>query len=614
MKATTLLISLFSALPLQAQETYLQTDFNTGIPSDYTNIDVDELPIGNGFSIPVSNNWFAQSIYGAEGKAAVSTSRHTFELPAENWLITPAFEVKSANAIFAWDAKSVHYDLRDGYKIMISTSGTETENFEELYTVEKESYTWQHHVVSLAKYAGKKVNIAVLHNSQNKFLLAVDNFFAGEPKHLAFDAKNDTKKFCGNTGKTNVEGTLRNIGTSTSIAKVVCTSGLNVFTEDINNLEMNTGAVTDFKFEIPVTLNTAVPYQIDVVTTAGETIKVLEDNIICSYFPRTLLVEKGTGVGCTACPGLMGYMNELKEEYKDEIVEIESHSPYFDTGHFLSYDVYDKGMATSNYPVLYFNRNQKMRAYSKPEANNILKEILKEETVAAVEAKAEMLNKNMISVKADMHFGKQIDNSKGQFRIGFAILEKHVKLPFDAQKSAVSGAAMQEFGLLSSPFNKDLVTFHNVARGTSSAFNGLTESLPANIEAGATYKYDGVLNLPKGKKSSEGLTVVAFILDYFNNRVLNTVEVKITDATGIEQTAAEQLNADIRLTRQQCHVLLPANTTYRISVYDQSGRQVTQVSATGNKHSISTSQWGKGTFIIEVQQDGKTLIQKIQNN
>ena len=610
-RSSIFILSVLSTLSLQAQKAYLNTDFNRGIPSDFITLDIDEVPARSGFKIGVDSNWFTEGIYGAEGKAAVSTSTNLFDMEVSNWLITPQLTIRSADAIVAWDAKSVHYDLRDGYKVMISTTDTDPESFVELFSVKEESYTWQHHLISLAGYVGKKVYIAILHDSKDKFLLAVDNLFVGEPKDLAFDATNNTRHFCGTaSGKTRVEGKIRNIGKPAALKEIICTSGMNVLTQKLDETVIATNTELDFAFDVPVTLDTTIPYQIDVKTVAGETYRVLEDSTICSYYPRTLLVEKGTGVWCTACPAVMGYLNELKEEYKDEVVIVESHAGYNDQLK-LSYAPYDQGMAASNYPTIYFNRYQKYKSYDKKEAQNTLKKVITESTPALVQAEA-YLQDGKIAVEAKMSFGKDMDNSKDKYRIGFAILQKHLQLPFSIQKNAASGPQYQEYGLMTSPFDKDFMFFHNTVKGTPSAFTGIANSLPKEITAGSTYTHKALLDLPEGVTSTEGLTVVAFILDHFNTRVLNTVEMPIAlEHTGIRELPGQTLEAGIQLNGTSCLIRLPYKQSYQVRVTDASGRCLHAAQGQGDHLELSTAAWPKGTCLVSLQQGGKSLTKKI---
>lgn len=612
MKPTSiLLLSLMSALPLQAQETYLNTDFEKGIPADYTLLDLDELPVGSGFSVPVESHWFALEVYGASGNSAVSTSRHPYDLPADNWLISPAFTVLSADAVFAWDAKSVHYDLRDGYQVLVSTTDKQPESFKPLYSVDSESYTWRHHILSLAEYAGKTIHIAIRHNSQRKFLLAVDNLYAGVPAELSFEMKNNTRHFCGNTGTTEVAGSLRNTGRPVRVKAITCTSGLNVLTCTMNDKEVRTGEALDFHFDLPVTLNTLVPYQISIVTTDGTTYPLNEKHIACSYFPRTLLAEKATALWCTACPGLMGFMNELKEEYKDEIVLIESHAAFGDNAH-LSYGPYDTGMQTSNYPTLYFNRAQNYPSYSMQEAKGRLKLAVQEQTPALIRATTQ-LQDGKITVKAEMQFGLSMNNEKDQYRIGFALLEKHRQLPYPQQKSSIRGAVYEEFGLLSSPIDKDLFFLHNTVIGTSSAFTGVPKSLPAALNPGQSYLYEGTIELPDGKTTVEGITLVAFVLDYFNNRVLNTTEIPIEGETsGIIAEATAPSPILIRPEKGGlCRITLPENAPYQLTVTDCSGRVLQQLHGTGRQQLLPTRNWGRGNCLVTVRQAQYCKTQKL---
>lgn len=606
-KLTTFGLAAFAALSLQAQKTYLNTNFEDGIPTDFTNLDLDELAVGSGFDVPVTSNWFVSNIYGAKGKAVVSTSRHNFELPTDNWLITPQLHIDSQDAVFSWDAKSVHFDLRDGYQIMVSTTDNEPESFEPIYTVEKENYLWQHHVLSLADYAGQSIYIAIVHNSMNRFLLAVDNLYAGEPEAPAFDATNKTRRFCGNTGTTPVLGSIRNLGKTADIKKITCTSGLNVLTQEVDATILKAGEELDFNFDLPVQLNRAVPYQIDVETADGKVFPALTDSIICSYFPRTLLMEKGTAVWCTSCPSVMGFMNRMKETYQDEIIQIESHSTYKDYAN-LSYDVYDRGMSTQNYPVIYFNRYKEQGLNDKKK----LQIALAEETPAQVKAEAYLQN-NTIAIKAKVDFGPDINNSKDQYRLGFAIIEKHLQLDMALQRSSIMGSAYEEFGLMSSPFNKDLMFFHNTVKGTESAFIGVPQSLPAQIAAGSSHLYEGTVPVPANMKDLNNHTLIVFVLDYFNTKVLNATEVKINDqASGIENIKGDNLQVGVQYQNDGIQIQLPESGAAKIRIADASGRLIQQFEGTAQHYNWSTRQLQPGIYVLNVLQNGKQASQKIR--
>lgn len=160
-----------------AQEICLEEDFTWGIPEEFELVCYDQLPVrGQDFNnvIP-SMTWYKAKSSSKDGASAFSTSRRSFDLPTDNWMITPKLQLPAENVWLKWTAKSVHYHQRDGYRVMISTTGTSYEDFTDLYQVEAEEYQWTKHVASLEAYAGKEVYIAFVHDSQNKFMIGIDD-------------------------------------------------------------------------------------------------------------------------------------------------------------------------------------------------------------------------------------------------------------------------------------------------------------------------------------------------------------------------------------------------------------------------------------------------------
>lgn len=108
MKTTLILFGALTLLPittLQAQETYLKADFTEGIPSDFILYDID----GNEPSSDMAALGFAPGTpwialpEGKEGNiVAASTSWYKKAGTSNDWMITPAFEVRDAAAILSW--------------------------------------------------------------------------------------------------------------------------------------------------------------------------------------------------------------------------------------------------------------------------------------------------------------------------------------------------------------------------------------------------------------------------------------------------------------------------------------------------------------------------------
>ena len=176
-----LLLSIAIVSPVWADDIYFETNFDNGITSKFTLKDFDENPTAAGLSkIDFSGGSWTSSQIERNDRAAVSSAYTTYEYDVEDWLILPSINIKSAKAILAWDALSVHYDFREDYKVMISEGSLNSSDFVELYAVTGEEYMPVRHAVSLAAYEGKDVYIAFVHTGYNKFMLAIDNVKVGE--------------------------------------------------------------------------------------------------------------------------------------------------------------------------------------------------------------------------------------------------------------------------------------------------------------------------------------------------------------------------------------------------------------------------------------------------
>ena len=276
-------IFFFIFFILSAQQAHVEENFENGIPSDYINEDYDALPLGNGFKIAISGKWFVGNVSNSEGKAALSTSHHTFELPTDNWLITPKIRISVLDTWLTWDARSMHYDLRDSYKVMVSSTGTNPEDFHEIFSNTEEDYSWTKHVCSLSDYVGKDIYIAFVHNSTGKFLLALDNLYVGELSHPSFRVLDRTLKFCGNDSLIEVKGVLYNTGKSLSLSRLLCQVENDTYSIDCSNSNFYTADSLAFSFKLPAKSEGPVPYSIGLETIDDGVINVLTDSVICSY-------------------------------------------------------------------------------------------------------------------------------------------------------------------------------------------------------------------------------------------------------------------------------------------------------------------------------------------
>lgn len=117
--------------------------------------------------------------------AAFSTSWTSPEGTVDDWMWTPEIAITS-NCLLSWQAVTYDASYPDGYEVRIMalpdvpTGGTgdignQVTNSTLLMAVASENSTWTSRSVDLAAYAGQTVRIAFRNNSNNKFVLLIDD-------------------------------------------------------------------------------------------------------------------------------------------------------------------------------------------------------------------------------------------------------------------------------------------------------------------------------------------------------------------------------------------------------------------------------------------------------
>ncbi|HCN49905.1 MAG TPA: hypothetical protein DIT10_12580 [Chryseobacterium sp.] len=181
-----LLQATLVALPVLGYSQIFQEDFDGNGPgiAAWTVIDADGLTPASGVDF-ITNGWNRIDREGTDGSfggpagnyAAMSTSWYDPAGTSNDWLISPQIAVSGASPTLYWDVKAQDPDYPDGYKIMLSPTGGNTiaDFTVELYNTAGENFWWTSRALSLTPYIGQNVRIAFVNNSNNMFMLIVDN-------------------------------------------------------------------------------------------------------------------------------------------------------------------------------------------------------------------------------------------------------------------------------------------------------------------------------------------------------------------------------------------------------------------------------------------------------
>jgi len=120
--------------------------------------------------------------------AAFSTSWNAPAGTSNDWMWTTPFTVQT-NTILKWNAVAYDAMYADGYEVRVMVSpttptggsgviGNQITNSTSLFSIAAENSTWTARQVSLNAYAGQTVYIGFRNNSNDKFLLLIDDVIA----------------------------------------------------------------------------------------------------------------------------------------------------------------------------------------------------------------------------------------------------------------------------------------------------------------------------------------------------------------------------------------------------------------------------------------------------
>lgn len=605
------ILALVMGLPVISQEVCLDVDFYEGIPEDFTLECYDQMPVkSQDFkNLYPEMTWFTRGEVDSEdGSAAMSTSHRTINMATDNWMITPKLHLPAESVCLKWTARAIHYHLRDGYKVMISTTGMEYDDFTELFSIDEEEYLWTKRVVSLHDYAGKDVYIAFVHNSQNKFMLAIDDMFVGQLSDFDVEVNDETQRFVGNVGTALVEGTVINVGQMIPDHTIECV---------INEQDtLSPIAVTcdvwmagdggPFRFEVPVTVGKATHYN---VLLAGESI--LKDSIICSYYPRTILLEKATGAWCVNCPEVISYIQNLEERFGQSIVCVEAHAHY---GDIFEYMPYVTGMKTNSFPTIHFNRDRSNPLYgASAKDKNTLKKLINKPTIAKVDMSLAIPVGDSVKASTTVTFAVDTDNSTGKYRVGYVLIEKELQTDLMRQ---INGASVVqhhgEYYYISSPVAADLMWYTNVVRSDNQAFVGIKNSLPSAIEAEREYTIETNIHIPATVYDKNNLAIVAIVMNYYTDEVLNVTEVKVpVDPSSVRPVVLEKANDEVRIAwvgNGILQVTAPEQNPFVLDILTVDGRQVNSVAGEGG---VQFNLPQHGLYLLRVTQNGRVWTKKV---
>lgn len=538
---------------LQAQETYFQTDFSEGIPSDFVLYDRDKNEpsadmAAAGFAI--GTPWIALE-EGKEGNVvAASTSWYKKAGTSNDWMITSAFTVGSADAVLSWRAMASDSEYRDGYKVYISSTGSEVSDFtaDPVFQVSKEAASWTQRQVSLADYVGQTIRVAFVNNTKDRAMLYIDDLFAGIPSCIDFECELE-KGIMTQYGEFYPTGKVQ-VKEEVSSFTVSITLGEQTLTQTFDQ-QVKAGLSATWTMSQPITIErgTMLPYSISVEANGDRTCR--EGKV--SFIAHKVVAEEVTGTWCGYCVRGIVAMEQMRAEHPDDYIGIAVHGSSITWVDGMAFEPTEyleplfQRLGMSGYPHCTVNRQKKFTDdpalipsfYTQAKNGNKPKV----DIVLSAEYDAEL-----DQITAHTRLFSCTDDAEADYHCVFVMIENEVRgqgIGFYQNNYYAGVHGYGDYTYWPAVVPDTLMVYPDVARALYGTYDGVADLYPTQLEQGMTYSASYTLDSIPTMIHERANTELAVLLLNKNGVIANADKVKLADldgyTTGIRSI---QLNAN----------------------------------------------------------------------
>ncbi len=647
MKKITTLLSV--ALLTMSSAGFAQTwteNFNNGIPATWTLYNVDNLTPNTNVAY-VNKAWVSRIKTDAKGQpvtgdsVATSTSWYTPAGVSNDWLVSPSFNVTSANMILRWEAKGSSSSYADGYEVRISTTGNAVADFSTVAysTAAENTDKFINRYINLSAYNGQSIRIAFRNNSNDKELLFIDNVRVYVPVSADLNVT-DVTPITGSP--TDYEVT----GGALSLGGTVFNNGINPVTSFIVKYQQGANAPVsntvsgvniapfssgDFscsnKYTMPGVLgNYPIKMWVELPGDVDNTNDSINTSVTAVSFKPTkkILVEEATGTWCGWCPRGAVYMDSLAHTYSSAftLVAVHNNDP-------MTVTAYDAFMGTAltafktGYPSVYVDRREMLDPSELLDVYNNEKDYFGFATMTVADMNAPGFG---LSVKVSV---KPALDLTGDYRLALLLTEDEVQgnssdTKWDqhnyyssTQANLPLVGAGHNWQTSGSTIAGEDMRYQFVGRAILPSAAGAPGSLPATMTAGTTYDYTFNTTVPQ-PYFRQNMHVSALLIRNADGAVLNSAE--MTMPLGISNIAAgvQRMNVYPNPATDITHIAfnLDEKANVQVHVINAIGQVVNTIAEQhyekgAQQISINTANLPAGIYTIKLQTEKGSLTQQL---
>ncbi|MDE6026823.1 MAG: hypothetical protein K2G23_01975 [Muribaculaceae bacterium] len=242
-------------------------------------------------------------------------------------------------------------------------------------------------------------------------------------------------------------------------------------------------------------------------------------------FTRALVVDKATGMWCVNCPEGDVAIESLMERFGNRLILLNTH-----VRDVLANEAYWDSLKWYSVPRMMLNR---IKATEGPNTKKF-SDYYDQPTPFGISFDSPVVAEDgMIKVTAEVRVSEPVDNSDGQYRVGY-VLTGNFHEADNARYNQKNNCTQPSYGAfyyLPSEIPSALMYYDDVTLTSETAFSGIEGSLPALMTPGETYKVVLEIENPSLHEALSESHITAFVMDAVSGELMNAVsEVHSGDA------------------------------------------------------------------------------------
>lgn len=585
------------------------------LPAGWAQYNVDGKTPAANVSFMGSSAWVVRAVSG--NNAATSTSWYNPVGASDDWMVTPAITIPATgNPYLKFKEYAPDANFPDGYRVFISSSGNTVADFTNppVLTVGGASSSgFTSKLVNLQSFMGQTIYIAFQNNSNDKFLLYIDDV---EVLDLpAYDARLNSislPRYGVVNTNTSLSMNVSNDGYQTITSLTVDWNDGASHSATISGLNIAPGASANVTHSTPLNYAAVEEKNIDVnitqVNSNADAVPANNSgsrpfNSTSSAPAKGVLIEEGTGTWCGWCPRGAVAMEYMYNTYASQGfigIAVHNQDP-------MTVAAYDNAANFGGYPSCNVDRAILDASVSQSLFEQYFN-ARKSLPVPAAITVAPTISGSDITIPVSAQFVTKFAASN--FRLAVIVVEDGVTDTLSGynQTNYYAGNAYGPMGGYESkpdPVPAAQMVYDHVGRALLGGYSGQSGSVPASINDGQNVSYTFNYTVPATSDISK-IKLVALLIDQADGTVVNAKEVKAQGGVSVEEKDENAFSFNVypNPSADFVNVSLGENKAKvnTLTVLDMSGKMVftREISGGENLISVPVSQLANGNYLITV--------------